>query len=354
MKFHEMQGVNVEVDETRRMARRVCSFCDAFVFSEAPLRLNSMVAVRLQSPETQWAGHAFVGVTSKNPISFVEGANLKHITQLLAAEDVWIRPVQPAWASASLVLHLTYDGQLEVITDTEPNVRYCLLENLPVNFPLWLVVDIYGATNCVQLPTYSQPNSREIVALGSDVYATYKCGKEGVMPYNYAHIVLIGPKSAGKTTLKAVLASNQAEQQTETEADDEDDDAMAEPSRFYLAQEDSPWILLTSTGPNRVVLAPRARADIYHDLAANIVHEIVLNEREKQAAEMSSSSSSANPSGGGSATSGQNSATSTRELIKTVLKLSGGKKTKKSYTQEVRKQLSDTTVSTVVNLDSLF
>src|SRR5699024_9516896 len=86
--------------------------------------------------------------------------------------------------------------------------RYSFFENLPVNFPLWLVIELYGSSNCVQLPTFPSLNAKEIVSLGSDATATFKCGEEGIVPYNFARIVLIGPKSSGKSLLKNILSNN--------------------------------------------------------------------------------------------------------------------------------------------------
>lgn len=208
MRFHEVHGANASLDDARKVARRTSSFCDSFVFSEVPLRLNSYTAIRLSSSEVEWQGGCFLGVTSRNPHSFIESAFSKHILTLLNTEDVWIRSVPEKWTGASLIVHLTFDGQLEILSEFEPNVRYIFFENLPVNFPLWLVIDLYGATNCVQLPTFLSPNSKEIVLLGSDAAATFKCGEQGIVPFNFARIVLIGPKSSGKSLLKNILANN--------------------------------------------------------------------------------------------------------------------------------------------------
>ena len=208
MKFHEVHGVNVSLDSTRKVAQRTGSFCDAFVFSEVPLRHNSYTAVRLTSDDTEWHGQCFLGVTSRNPISFAESAISKQIISLINTEDVWIRPIPDSWSSTNMIIHLTFDGQLEVTNQHEPNVRFMLFENLPVNFPLWLMIELYGASNSVTFPVYTSPNSREIISLGSDAGSTFKCGEDGIVPYNVARVVLIGPKSSGKSMLKNILCNN--------------------------------------------------------------------------------------------------------------------------------------------------
>lgn len=213
MIFHEVHGVNVTLDETKRIAQRSGSFCDAFVFSEIPLQLNSFTVLKLScsqpaSDGQEWLGNCFIGVTSKNPLSFIESAYSKYIINLLNGDDVWIKQIPDKWSSSSLIIHLTFDGQLEITSEFDPNLKCVFFENLPINFPLWLVIELYGSNNCVQLPTYTCPNSPEIVSLGSEVFSTFKSGKEGIVPYNSARIILIGPKCSGKTLLKNIFTSN--------------------------------------------------------------------------------------------------------------------------------------------------
>lgn len=211
MKFHDVHGVNVTLNEQKTTARRINSFCDAFVFSCNPIRLNSSIVIKLSSQQTEWNGFCFLGLTSKNPNSFIESIYSKHIINLLTqtVDDVWINSIAEQWSNANLILSLNSDGQLEITTEYDPCLKYIFLENLPVNFPLWLVIDLYGRTDQVCFPSYSSPNSREIVSLGSDVYSTFKCGESsGIVPYNSAHIILIGPKSGGKTQLKSMLIDN--------------------------------------------------------------------------------------------------------------------------------------------------
>lgn len=219
MKFHELHGINVVLDETRRIANRINSFCDAFVLSSQPLRQNFSIVIKLSSTillnesnkqcsqTTNWLGNCFLGLTSKNPSSFIESIYPKHLINLLAnkSEDVWIKQIDTNWSDASLILNLNSDGQLEIVTEFDPEIRYIFLDGLPVNFPLWLVFDLYGRTNQIQFPHYTASNSPEIVSLGSDVYSTFKCGENGIVPYNSGRIILIGPKNSGKSQLKNML-----------------------------------------------------------------------------------------------------------------------------------------------------
>src|SRR5699024_10948700 len=101
-------------------------------------------------------GACFIGITSKNPTSFIESAYSKHLINLMAnGDDVWIRQIPAAWSGAHLTIHLTFDVQLEITTEHDSTQKYVFLGNLPVNFPLWLVIDLHGSTSSVHFPSYS-------------------------------------------------------------------------------------------------------------------------------------------------------------------------------------------------------
>ena len=206
MKFHHIHSMNVKLDETRTNAqRRGSSFCDSFVFSESSLKLNSYVSIKFISPETEWKGQAFIGLTTQNPSMFIENAYSKFLINLLNAEDVWIRSILEQWKNSHLILHLTFDGSLEVTSEHESSRKYVLFQNLPVNIPLWFVVELYGSTQQIELPIFKTTNSPEIVSLCTDANAVFRCGQKGIVPYSRSRIVITGPPDSGKNFLKSKL-----------------------------------------------------------------------------------------------------------------------------------------------------
>ncbi|OTF76449.1 Neuralized-like protein [Euroglyphus maynei] len=298
MKFHDVHGVNASLDESKRIAKRINSFCDAFVFSSNPLRLNTPIIIRLSSRLTsEWHGTCFIGLTSRNPANFMETVYSKHIINLLTTnvDDVWIKQISSDWSNVSLILSLNSDGFFEITTEYDPSLNYVFLENLPINLPLWLILDLYGQTEQVQFPRYSSPNSREIVSLGSDIYSTYKCGENGIIPYNSARIILIGPKSSGKKS--------------------------SDPSICHLITNNhGEWNLIPNSGPSKLKITHADKSDIYHEIAKNIVQEIVTNKDQFDA----------------------NESHSPKDLIKNVLRFP--RKLLRPYSKEV-KQLSENLVS---------
>lgn len=96
---------------------------------------------------------------------------------------------------------------------------------------------------------------------------------------------------------------------------------LSETSNHYLSADNGEWFLLSNLTANRTSLEERSRPEIYHELAQNIVHEIVITNKEQQL---------------------DTSSFSSKDLIKNVLKFP--RKTRKSFSKEV-KQLSENVVS---------
>jgi len=206
MRFHEIHSSNVQLDETRTLAKRTgATFCDSFLFSESPLKLNSYISIRFQSPSVEWKGQAFIGLTTQNPSVFVENAYSKYLINLLTTDDVWLRSILEPWRNAHLIIHLTYDGNLEVTSEHESARKYVLFQNLPVNVPLWFVVELYGSTSEIELPIFNTTNSLEVVSLCTDANVVFRCGQKGIVPYSRSRIVIIGPPDSGKNRLKSIL-----------------------------------------------------------------------------------------------------------------------------------------------------
>lgn len=208
MKFSEIHGLNVQLNESKQKAVRNNSFYDGIVFSDDPIRINSFVPIKVCSPANQWLGSLFLGVTSRNPKFFIDNSLPKHIIGLCNEEDFWIKSIPSRWTDSNIIIHLTYDGLMEITSNQEPNLTVTFLSELPISGPLWLIIDLYGSSNSVQLATYNSPMSSEMLLLGPDMSTAFKCGAEGVVPYKRTRVMLIGPKNSGKSSLKKVIINN--------------------------------------------------------------------------------------------------------------------------------------------------
>ena len=208
MKFNEIHGLNIQLDESKQKAFRNNSFYDGIVFSDTPIRINSFIPIKISSPANQWLGSIFLGVTTRDPKYFIDNSLPKHIIGLCNEEDFWIKSIPSRWSDSNIIIHLTYDGLMEITANDEPNLTLIFFADLPVNRPLWLIIDLYGSSNSVQLSTYNSPMSSEMLLLGPDMTTAFKCGSEGVVPYNRTRIMLIGPSQSGKSSLKKALIHN--------------------------------------------------------------------------------------------------------------------------------------------------
>ncbi|KFM62743.1 Protein neuralized, partial [Stegodyphus mimosarum] len=64
MKFHNIHGCNVTIDDGGSRASRTSSFCDGITFSHKPVAINSRISLLLGANE-DWTGALRLGVTSQ-------------------------------------------------------------------------------------------------------------------------------------------------------------------------------------------------------------------------------------------------------------------------------------------------
>lgn len=205
MKFHNVHGNNVILDNTGQRASRTTSFCDGITFSDSPIKTNTIIPLRIYSPANEWLGYLFIGMTTRDPNTFSENNLPKHSLSLFNEEDIWIKQIFSQWANSLITLQLTKNGSLDIGINGGPRKPFII--GLPLDNPLWLIVDLHGATTCVQYATYHQSNPSEFLVLGPDVNSALKCGANGIVPYNSVRTMLLGPFNSGKSTLKQALVN---------------------------------------------------------------------------------------------------------------------------------------------------
>lgn len=210
MKFHnKIKGSNVRIDESACKVIRTASFCDAVVFSDEPVKINSIIPLRVHSTDSQFHGNLFLGVTARDPKSFE--VLPKHVIGLSHEDDVWIKSLPSKWSNSRIALQLTSNSTLDIIAENEERIAF--LTHLP-STSLWLILDLYGSTDSVHFTSYQIQASNQstcpvnLMLLGPDVSNVLKCGQQGTIEYNKARIFLIGPSKSGKTTLSNALTNN--------------------------------------------------------------------------------------------------------------------------------------------------
>lgn len=148
LKFHRLCGLAVSLDEGGSLAIRDDRVAkDAVVFSKRPIRIDEHVHVELMQ-STHWLGGLRVGLTSRNPDTYADQTALpRHLYPCgEGVKDIWVRPLREARLKSGccLTLYVTKSGQLQCHINGDQDEP--LLTGLPVNRPLWLVLDLYGNT----------------------------------------------------------------------------------------------------------------------------------------------------------------------------------------------------------------
>ena len=182
MYFHAVHGKNIVLSNDSSQAKRTSGFCQGITFSNNPLTplqrvtfvvgsdLNAGSAgqatngasgqqallVSKRSKKPAWNGCLRIGLTTKNPITFTSSdlPEFAHPT-LLNTEGFWVTVIKSSFLKngnkISIVLDQTNSLQLAI----NYVVKATLFGNnmIPSNNPamkLWLILDLYGATNIVQ------------------------------------------------------------------------------------------------------------------------------------------------------------------------------------------------------------
>jgi hypothetical protein len=273
MQFHaQVFGANVRLADDRTSAWRRSperSFCDSLVFSDRPLRFSHPLRIRLHSNSDHgWKGVASIGLTCHEPSTFSvnsdDGSTESALPSLAVPiglceqSGVWLRPLPVACLNRVLHIilqpHPTGTELTAVLTSDQ---QFWLLSSLPVQDPLWLVIDLFGQTHRVDLlaPICTESLCRQFLSRHSastekslnadesidtndpelaedsplqcapevsslqvnhvpgsvlsggpkavEAYAN-EC-KDGAVPYNCVRLFLIGASGAGKSTLRQQL-----------------------------------------------------------------------------------------------------------------------------------------------------
>lgn len=134
------------------------------------------------------------------------------------------------WSNANLTFVLTHNlnhAELVIAFNNEHQITF--LHYLPDSTNFWLIVDLFGQTNYVEIvePNLNESNGDKskfydripcsVLLNGPNFIEQYKqsCA-QGSVKYNSGRIFIIGPSCSGKSLLKRVLLGMNTEQTDET------------------------------------------------------------------------------------------------------------------------------------------
>lgn len=217
------------------------------MFSKS-IAFNKSFELKIKSTAKKWRGCISIGLTTKDPINFINKPyahtnlnNKNPINQqsnqsqqiflpqfasligLASEENFWLRELPIEWSNSNLTFILTNNlnhAELVIIFNNEHQVTF--LHYLPIDCNFFLILDLFGQTNYVEVLNCSKdskfyekiPNS--VILNGPNFIEQYKenCS-QGSVKFNSGRIFLIGPSSSGKTLLKRVLLGMNTESNNE-------------------------------------------------------------------------------------------------------------------------------------------
>ncbi|CAJ0961605.1 unnamed protein product, partial [Mesorhabditis belari] len=161
IRFHAFHGENIVLFEDRRRALRSASFEKALVFTERALRVGEPFCVSIEGVEGGWTGHLRVGLTTANPADRPDSSIL--------SETSWMISISPFSSLDSPSTSLPTDigsriGVYYLPSENDPAYARLYIvwnghsvpsdiDRIPMDRPLYGVVDVFGNTKEVRAAT---------------------------------------------------------------------------------------------------------------------------------------------------------------------------------------------------------
>ncbi|XP_025047457.1 E3 ubiquitin-protein ligase NEURL3 isoform X2 [Alligator sinensis] len=151
--FHPTtKGFQIQLDAAHRTASRADTFCDGIVFSNRPVQLGEKVVLRVLRTQPRWDGGLRVGFTSLDPSQMIP----KHLPRfacpsLVLQGRTWASLLPNACEEQGTIVRFWLDHRGRVFFGINNEHHRLLLKGVPVQGPLWAVIDVYGQTKAVQL-----------------------------------------------------------------------------------------------------------------------------------------------------------------------------------------------------------
>lgn len=150
--FRRTCGRNVRLSCNQTVASRTESeFCNGYVFSARPLRINETIVIQVLATEAMYVGALAFGVTSCDPSSLKPNSLPDDSDLLLDRPDFWALKKDVAStpeAGTELAFQLLSNGQLTISHNgsTPSTIMY-----VDQSLSLWAFFDVYGSTQKVKL-----------------------------------------------------------------------------------------------------------------------------------------------------------------------------------------------------------
>ncbi|CAN8004517.1 unnamed protein product, partial [Ixodes hexagonus] len=283
MRFHNVHGGNVLVDEGGKRATRVTSFSDAITFSSKPVAIGSRVSLVLASNDS-WTGALRLGVTVHDPGLLTTSAALPKFScpDLASKQGYWIRPLPERWVAqgSKLTFYVNAQGHFQLFVDNE--YKGALLLGLPVKERMWIIVDLYGISVSAKFATPCKELMKKKTIIKNNYRASTPCAAIFSASCSLAH----DPGSRDTRSHGPWTRSCEP---------DEDMSAIDAINSCRTSEkgDGAPWTAVCSDVPQRTHedvdrnwmepdVSHFSDAEYYYAVAVNVVREMTLQQRKRQ------------------------------------------------------------------------
>ncbi|XP_059846065.1 E3 ubiquitin-protein ligase NEURL3-like [Hypanus sabinus] len=151
--FHPYcKGSQIKLDSSNQCAWRNAGFCNGITFTHRPVNLEEKVRVKITKMDVKWNGALRLGCTLFDPSLMVSSALPRFICpDLENVYGFWAKALQEDDIQEGTVITFWINIQGFFLYSINGG-RVCLLmDGLLVAHPLWVMIDVYGRTQGIQI-----------------------------------------------------------------------------------------------------------------------------------------------------------------------------------------------------------
>lgn len=152
MQFHKTKGRNIRLSSDYLLASRMdTEFCQGYVFTARPIRLNEQIIIQILKTEKIYVGALALGLTSCDPATLSQSDLPDDSDSLLDRPEYWVVSKDVASvlnAGDEIRFCITTMGEVQISKNggAPQTVMY-----VDQSLKLWAFLDIYGSTQSVKI-----------------------------------------------------------------------------------------------------------------------------------------------------------------------------------------------------------
>uniref|UniRef100_A0A7E4UMK5 NEUR n=1 Tax=Panagrellus redivivus TaxID=6233 RepID=A0A7E4UMK5_PANRE len=159
LRYHTIKGQNVTLSQNNSIASRNPGvFCKGLVFSDRPIELDEIVCIKLAKVAETWSGMFRVGLTNVDPACFRDIELPKYACpNLTYRPGYWAKSVPDRYCVQNAIIHFFINETGVLFFGTNGIFRGMFMSEIDTSKPLWLMIDIYGNTESIEILERADP-----------------------------------------------------------------------------------------------------------------------------------------------------------------------------------------------------